>query len=415
VLPSFLPDGRHVLFVVGGPTGQTQRAEVASLDSKERVPLLKTTSNFAYAPPGYLLFHRNGTLMAQPFDARRLSVRGEPVRLADGLAVIQSSGLADFAVSPTVLVYRAGTAGASGSPTRLTWYDRTGKLLGPVGTPGEYRGLALSPDGKRIAVHLHQPPNGGDIWVLDQDRGTFQKFTLHASHNFVPMWSRDGSVIAFSSDREGPGIFNLYQKASNGAGSDELVLKSPTSKYPEDWAPDQQSMLYGEIPSTGQARIMVLPLSGERTPKPFGNTAFPQILSKLSPDGRWIAYASPESGRPEVFVQPYPQQTGKWQISTEGGNYPRWARSGKELFYLTDEGTVMAVDVRTDGPAFGAGTPRALFKTNALFGDHAGGGSEMPYDVTADGQRFIVNERLAPANQSTPLTVVLNWQAALKK
>jgi serine/threonine protein kinase len=409
-LPSFLPDGRHVLFVNTAGDVQNQKIEVASLDSKARMTVLKTASNFAFAPPGYLLFHRNATLMAQAFDASRLSLRGDPVRVAEGLALVQPAALADFAVSASVLVYRTGTAGAQ---SQLIWYDRTGKPLGPVGAPGEYRGLALSPDGTRIAVHWHQLPNGGDIWVLDQDRGTFQKFTLHPSHNFLPTWSRDGSMIAFSSDRDG-GTLNLYQKQSNGAGSDELVLKSPRNKYPEDWAPDGQSMLYADIFDTGDPHIMVLPLIGARTPKALETVAFPEYLSKLSPDGRWIAYTSLEAGRPDVFVQPYPQRTGKWQISTQGGNYPRWARSGKELFYLTTDGTVMAVDVRTDGPTLGAGIPRVLFKTNALFGDHAAGGSEYPYDVTADGQRFIVNERLNPAVQTAPLTVVLNWQAALR-
>ena len=412
VYPFFLPDGRHFLFWAVGAASSDSSIDVASLDSKERVPVLKAASNLAYVPSGHLLFHRNGTLMAQPFDAKHFSVSGEPVRVADGLAVNQAISLADFAVSNTgVLAYRTGTAGAQ---SRLTWYDRAGKPLGPVGTPAEYRGIALSPDGKRIAVHQHQQPAGGDIWVLDQDRGTFTRLTFNASHNFVPTWSRDGGMIAFASDRDG-GIFNIYQKSSSGAGDDELVLKTPNAKFPEDWAPDGQSMLYAEVNPGKQVDAMVLPLSGERKPRPFVNTEFVEGLSNFSPDGRWIAYSSNESGRFEVYVQPYPQRTGKWQISTQGGSYARWARSGKELFYLTDEGAVMGADVRADGQAFSAGTPRMLFKTNAMFGDHAAGGFELPYDVTADGQRFILNERLTPANQGAPLTVVLNWTAGLKK
>jgi eukaryotic-like serine/threonine-protein kinase len=414
--PYFLPDGRHFLFLALGSSQADYRAIYAgSLDSKERPQVVRATSMPLYAPPGYLLFHRDGTLMAQLFDVKRLTVSGEPVRVADGVAFNPSNGRAAFAVSNTgTLLFRTGDGGA---PSQLTWYNRSGRSLGTVqAPPDQYRGIGLSPDDKRIVVHRHQEPSGGDIWVLDLDRGTFTRFTLDPSHNFAPMWSHDGNFIFFSSNRGGRPP-NLYQKSSSGAGNDELLLKSDFVNFPEHAAPDGQSILFGQSnPGTG-IDVWILPLSGERKPKSLISTEFFDGFSKFSPDGRWIVYHSNETSRTEVYVQSYPQRSGKWQISTQGGSYPRWATSGKELFYLMDDGTVMAVDVQADGGAFKAGTPHILFKSNVIFGSHGGGGStiDMPYDVAADSQRFLINERVGPSNQDTPITVVLNWAAALKK
>jgi Tol biopolymer transport system component len=414
--PFFLPDGRHFLFLALGSSQAEYRAiYVGSLDSKERTQVVRAPSMPLYAPPGYLLFHRDGTLMAQPFDAKRLAVSGEPIRVADGVAFNPGNGRAAFAVSNTgTLLFRTGEAGA---PSQLTWYNRLGRSLGTVqAPPDQYRGIGLSPDNKRIVVHRHQEPTGGDIWVSDLDRGTFTRFTFDPFHNFAPMWSHDGSFIVFSSTRGG-GPPNLYRKSSSGAGNDELLLKSEFVNFPEHAAPDGQSILFGQSnPGTG-IDVWILPLSGDRKPKPLISTEFFDGFSKFSPDGRWVAYHSNETSRTEVYVQSYPQRSGKWQISTQGGSYPRWAKSGRELFYLMDDGTVMAVDVQADGGVLKAGTPHVLFKSNVIFGSHGGGGStiDMPYDVAADSQRFLINERVGPSSQDTPITVVLNWAAALKK
>ncbi len=238
--PFFLPDGRHFLYLGGSGAGSESRAiYVGSLDSKERVHVLKASSMPVFALPGYLLFHRDGTLMAQPFDDKKFTVSGDPIRLADGLASIPQVGRAAFSTSNTgVLLYRTGEAFVE---TQLTWYDRNGKPLGRVDVPqGQYRGLSLSPDNKRLAVHRHEEPAGGDVWVLDQERGTFTRLTF-TGHNIAPMWSRDGNLITFSSDRDA-GPMNIYQKSSSGAGNDEPVLKSDVPKFPEDWAPDGQSI-----------------------------------------------------------------------------------------------------------------------------------------------------------------------------
>jgi eukaryotic-like serine/threonine-protein kinase len=397
--------------MAGTAAPESRAIHMESLDSKERVQILRASSMPAFAPPGYLLFHRDGTLMAQPFDDKKFTVSGDPIRLANGLASIPQVGRAAFSTSNTgVLLYRTGEAFVE---TQLTWYDRNGKSLARVDVPqGQYRGLSLSPDNRRLAVHRHEEPAGGDIWVLDLDRGTFTRLTF-SGHNIAPMWSRDGNLITFSSDRDA-GPMNIYQKSASGAGNDELVLKSDGPKFPEDWAPDGRSILYGEQRG-GSVDIFRLPLSGDRKPEPVVTSRFVEFFSKFSPDGRWIAYGSTESGRPEVYVQPYPQPTGKWQISTQVGNFPRWARSGKELFYLGADLSVMTVDVQSDGTAVRPGTPRALFKTNALTQNHRGSTIDIPYDVSADGQRFLLNERLTPAGQGAPITVVLNWTAALKK
>jgi serine/threonine protein kinase/Tol biopolymer transport system component len=408
VVPFFLPDGRHFLFWA---VGRENTIDSASLDEKEHHVILKGATNSAYTAPGYLLFHRSGTLMAQRFDPDRLRLSGEPVRVADGL-LVNPLLFADFAVSNTgVLLYR--TAGGR-ALSQLVWYDRAGKSLGPVGAPGEYRGIALSPDGTRIAVHQHREPGGGDIWLLDQ-RGTITRFTFNAFHNMEPVWTRDGQTIMFSAGRAGE-VLNLYRKSASGLGNDELLLRDEYTKYASDWAPDGRSILYGYF-VRGQIDISVLPLTGERKPKPLLNSDFVEANAKLSPDGRWIAYASNEAvgGQFEVYVQPYPERTGKWQISDQGGAYPRWSRDGKELFYLTADGTLTVVAVDTKGPAFSAGTPRALFPTRALLEDHTEGSSHYTYDVSQDGKRFIVNERVAPSNQTIPLTLVLNWPAVLKK
>jgi Tol biopolymer transport system component len=252
--------------------------------------------------------------------------------------------------------------------------------------------------------------------VADRDRGTFTRLT-HTGHNFAPVWSPDGAFILFSSHRDG-GAAALYRQASSGVGNAELVLKGTGSAFAADWAPNGQSILYahGGGLKTG-ADIWSLRLGdGEPAATPVIRTPFFEGLAKFSPDGRWIAHESDESGRPEVYVQPYPESTGKWRISTDGGLRPRWARSGRELFYLKDDGTLMVVDVLGDESAFKAGTPRALFKTNTVFSNHAGPGPlrDMPYDVTRDGQQFLFTERLTGGSQPIPITVVLNWTAALE-
>jgi Tol biopolymer transport system component/tRNA A-37 threonylcarbamoyl transferase component Bud32 len=415
-VPVFLPDGRHVLYAAVTTVQSTQGLPAAtmvvgSLDSKERAPIgFKGLSNFNYVQPGYLLFHRDRVLFAQPFDAKRLTLEGEPRRILDELAVDTLGAFADFSASSSALVYH--TAAGTGQ-SQLVWYDRTGKRLGPVGDPGDYHGVALSPDNKRVAVHVHDQTTGGDIWVRDFESGAFSRFTTDRGHHQVPMWSPDGSAIAFASDRD-DGVFRIYQKSSSGVGSEEVVFKSQDLTFPEDYSPDGKFMSIAHSSNGAVIDVEVLPLTGERKPQPFtSNTEFAEGMSKFSPDNHWIAYESDESRRLEVYVQQFPGRTRKVPVSTAGGRYPRWSRSGKELFYMTDDGSIMAVDVRQDADNIHTSPPRVLFKTNAALTNHYG--SHYEYDVSSDGQRFIVNERIGTPSQTPQLTVVLNWSAGLKR
>jgi Tol biopolymer transport system component len=406
VWPQFLPDGRHFLYLRLSGRRENRGLYVRSLASEEAGLVLRTEVRAAYTPPGYLLFVQQGTLMAQRFDPNRLQLTDEPVRVAEQVAYNPSNGRTTFSVSENgVIAYRTGLVG--GVPMgELVWYDRGGKRIGPAGAPGLYLRPALSPDGKSVAVQRRDPQTGtDDIWLVDLARSTVSRLTFGSSNQTHPTWSPDGSRIAFASDQDG--LSNLYQKISSGAGSEELLLSSDTSKYVTDWSLDGRYIAYeNQGPGTG-SDLWVLPLSGDRKPIPYLRTEFNEAQGQFSPDGRWMAYSSNESGRTEVYVQAFPASGGKWQISTAGGSFPRWRRDGKELFYRTADQKLMAVAVQTDS-TFQAGQPRALFETRT---------SEVPvipYAVSADGQRFLVNTAIEDTNTS-PITVVLNWIAEVAK
>ncbi len=411
--PFFLPDGRRFLYLAAGQDLDGRALYVGSLDSPEPTRLLQANTRPMYAS-GHLLFTRDGTLLAQRFDAERLALTGEPTRIADGVAFTATPGAAAYGVSNTgVLVYRTALAL---EPTQLVWYDRSGHALESIGAPGIYRGVALSPDDTRIAVHMHQEPEGGDVWVVDRERGTFTRLNA-TGHNSSPIWSHDGAFLIFSSGR-GSDPLALYRKAASGVGREVLVLEGERGIYAQDAAPDARSLVYaqGGGPEAG-IDLWSLPLGGARpVPKPVIQTRFAERMAKVSPDGRWVAYESNESGRFEIYVYLYLHSSGRWQISTDGGRYARWARNGRELFYLKDDGTLMAVDVSANGSMFKAGTVRVLFKTNPGFANHlnaSGPTTDIPYDVTGDGQRFLFTERIASGIQQIPISVVLNWTAGL--
>jgi Tol biopolymer transport system component len=436
VNPFFLPDGRHfVYWKASDQGGREPGIYVGSIDARpgeqSSKKLLADSSVVSYAPSsdpavGYLVFVRGatapgstGTLMAQPFNPKRIEFSGEAVPIAE-----QISNLS-FSVSATdVLSYVKGTqavaqAGSRGNiQGQLTWFDRGGKVLGAVGDTGVYRTLALSPDGKRVAVERADPQNQNsrNIWLYEFARGVMTRFTFDAGWDSGSVWSPDGSHIAFASNRGGQ--FDLYQKASNLAGADELIYKSADQKVSSSWSPDGRFLLYySPVPPV---HISVLPVGGsegERKPTVVEQTQFNEAFGRFSPDGRWIAYSSDESGRNEIYVRPFDVAsvtggsggstallTGKWMVSKDGGTTALWRRDGKELFYLSLDGTAMAVDVSTSG-VFQAGVPKSLFKVppGVLF-----------WDVSTDGKRFLM---AAPsrANATAPFTVVLNWQASLKR
>jgi Tol biopolymer transport system component len=303
---------------------------------------------------------------------------------------------------------------------QLTWFDRTGKVLGTIGDPGLYRTLAISPDGKRVAFERADPQNfpHHDIWLYDSARGVTTRFTFDPGWDGNPVWSPDGSHIAFGGEKPDTGIFNLYQKPSNLAGEEELLFKSGVHKIPSGWSPDGRFLLF--FNPVGTTHVWVLPLGGtaaNRKPFPLEQSDFAQAAGRFSPDGRWIAYQSNESGKDEIYVRPFDASaasaspptagtavTGKWMVSKDGGTVPLWRGDGKEMFYLAPNGMAMVVDVNTSG-VFQAGIPKPLFKVPSGL---------VYWDATSDGKRFLMPAPSA-TNASAPLTVVLNWQAGLKK
>ncbi len=416
--PSFLPDGRHFVYLRVSSRPENQGIYVGSLDVRPEQQsskrLMPAESGALYAPSpdskaGHLLFIRDGTLMAQAFDADRLELQGEAVPVAEHVGAFNSAVGAFFSSSVTgALAYRTGV-GAVGGNLRLTWFDRQGKVLGTVGDEGQHNTPSMSPDGTQVAFTRRESGGAGnpDVWLLDVVRGISTRFTFHPAADVAPVWSPDGSHIAFASERDGP--LNLYQKVSNNAGNEEVLFQSAEPKTPTDWSHDGRFLLFTDTdPKTGPD-IWVLPMIGERKPVPYLKTEFNETEARFSPDDRFVAYQSNLSGTNEIYVQTFPDPAGgRWTIGT--GNDPRWSRNGKELFYLTGgSGRLMAVPV-TLKPAFHAGLPKELFTFPP---------GPNSYDVTADGQKLI---RFAfgtdPATSGappSPITVVLNWTAGLRK
>ena len=403
-LPSFLPDGRHYLYSTSVGTAQRD-IRIGSIDSNESKLLLTSHSHVVYTPPGFLIYRREATLVAQPFDATKLVVTGDPMPVAEGVGFDATSYQGFFSVSDNgVLAYHSGAAGK----TQFTWMDRTGKQLGVVGEPADQGDLQLSPDEAQLAFHKVDFQTGTiNIWLIELARGTSSRFTFEHTIDFGPVWSPDGSRIVFATLRDGPP--NLYQKVSNSGGNDEPLLKNFVPKIPFDWSRDGRFLIYGIIDPKTRWDLWTLPLDGDKKPVPFLQTDADERQAQFSPNGRWVAYMSNELGRNEVYIRPFPVAAGKWQISIGGGEQPRWRRDGKELFYLSGDHKLMAVEVGTDSPTFSHSGPVALFVTRV-------GGIDTPgdyYAVTADGQRFLLNNLVAEAAY-TPITIVQNWTADLK-
>jgi serine/threonine protein kinase len=412
---SFLPDGEHFLFSRYGQSGggSDQATFVGSLKSLQARHLLYTDSPGAvYVPPGYLLFVRQGTLLAQPFVPAKLEFRGEPSPIAEQVG----SGFAPaFSVSENgTLAYRA--AGFRGLQNQLVWVDRRGKAVESVGVPALYQGLAISPDGESIAVHRHDG-NGGDIWIVETPGGKISRLTFDASQeNSQPIWSSDGSRIIFGSHRNGK--WGIYQKLSNGTGTEELLFESDLIKTPMSWSTAANTVLVTmDDPKNNGTDVWALPLTGDRKPFSVLQTAFNESHPQISPDGKWFAYQSNETGRSEIYVQSFPPGRGKWQISNNGGVFPRWRRDGKELFYMDRQilGKVVAVEVRSTGSKFEFSAPRPLFDSGFFYSPSTHTGTVNPYDVSSDGQRFLIPRSGVNDPANVPITVILNWTAALNK
>jgi Tol biopolymer transport system component len=378
---------------------------LAALDRPETTLLLAADSQASYIN-GHLLFARAGALLAAPFDAESLKLTGESFVVADKVRVSPNSR-GYFSVSDNgSLVYDPNTL----TDTRqLTWLDRTGKPLGTVGPVGEYESPKLSPDGKRVAVGRRDPQTRNrDIYVIDIARGLSSRLTFDPGEDRYPVWSSDGSRIAWSANRDG--AWQIYQKLSSGVGQEDVLLTDSVFIAATGWSPDDRFLVYVRVDPKTHFDIWVLPMVADRQPTVFLQTPFREGAGSFSPDGRWIAYQSDDQGKLEVNVQTYPASGGKWQISTKSGQLPVWRSDGKELYYISADGKLMAVEVKPGG-SFEATAPRALFD---LAPARALAGSTSTYAVTPAGDRFLfVTAREEVANMQ--FTVVTNWVAEAKK
>jgi serine/threonine protein kinase len=393
--PSFLPDGRHFLYLAVSNKSDESGVYVGSLTSPDRKRILSAGTKALFAPPDRLLFMRDDTLMVQRLDPDRLALVGDPAPIADPVGANVQNSAGGFTVSDTgVLAYRSRDA----RNRLLTIFDRSGAQLGSFGTVGFHRNPAVSPDFTRVAV---QDGATNDIWIFDRPRGTSLRFTVDRATENTPVWSPDGRRVVFASNRSG--TFDLYQKAVDSTAKDDLLFQSDRPKTPEDWSADGRLILFRDQGAATNADLWVIPLEGARTPRPVLNSAFEEREGRLSPDGRWIAYVSSEPGALEVFVSSFPAPGAKWRISSGGGHQPRWRADGKELFFLSESRDVMAAPIATNSDgSLQAGTPQSLFATAA-----ASFAERNSWDVAPDGQRFLVNS--VPV-QRAPITVVVNWR-----
>jgi eukaryotic-like serine/threonine-protein kinase len=417
--PSFLPDGRHFIYLRISDQPENSGIYVGSLGAKpaEQDPkrLFPTAYQSIYVPslgsgPGHILFMHEGVLIAQPFDTSRLELTGEPISVAEQLGSYREFGF--FSASTNgVLSYRLG--GSTGA-SQLTWFDREGKVLGTLGDRGLYGSLAVSPGGRRAAVSRRDPQTGRyAILLYDFSQGTNSRFTFGSGSSMVPIWSADESRIFFASDAIGQ--FDLYEKPADRTKDEKLLLKSSESKFPMSVSRDGHFLMYQSLDpkSSLNFHLWVLPIEGNQKPFPFHQSGFSEGEGQFSPDEHFVVYSSDESGHFEIYVRTFSPGLGaaqsitggKWQISNGGGIRPWWSPDGRELYYLTPDGKVMVVRVSTS-PTFQAGTPKFLFQVPPQ-------NRRFPGIQTADGKRFLFP---VPADQAaqTPFTVVLNWQRPKK-
>jgi serine/threonine protein kinase/Tol biopolymer transport system component len=409
--PQFLPDGHRVLFLNSLGPPEVHGIYVASIDdgTPRRVIPAEAAGS---AVNGYLLLVAQGVLSAYPFDATRATVTGDPMPLAQSVGSDDGLFRSAFSASPTILAYRPGAS----TRRQLLWLDRAGKVQGTIGPLDEHAQVspALSPDGQRVALFRVFEGNG-DVWFIDR-RGVASRFTFNPAIDSGPVWSPDGGRVVFRSTRNG--VYDLFEKPASGVADEQPLLISSQSKTPLSWSQDGRLLLFGvQDPNTG-ADLWVLPMTGsDRTPFPVLHSSFDEIEGQFSPDGRWLAYVSNESGRYETYIRGFPEAGAQWRISTAGGMQPRWRHDGKELFYVAPDSTLMAVPIRVAPNVHNLdlGVPVPLFQTHLAEGGNVSSSgfiAQAQYDVGSDG-RFLMNVRTNTV--TSPITIVQNWPAAFKK
>jgi eukaryotic-like serine/threonine-protein kinase len=445
--PQFLPGGRHYLYLAWSADASKRAIFAGDLDSAQKTRILPADSKAFYADPGYLLFRREDTVYAQPFNSKTLKLSGNPARVADGVPSITSDGQGSFAVSPTgaLVYYRAGDlAGVTGRDEldrQLISTDRNA-MVEPLGPPGRYRGLEVSPDGRRIAVHRHDGAgaSGGDVWVIEPAPQNPTRITRDPSRtdNSMAVWSPTGKQLVYASIQKGK--WALYRTSADGSGAEELLCcESELPKVPMSWI-GKYLVFWTQDPKTGGDLWVVEP-DGEKKPRALLNTAANETHGQISPDGKWIAYTSDATrNRREVYVKSFPSLSGEWQISNNGGDWPRWSRDSKELFYHSigpfqnpnGEGArsgfngllyAVSVNAQTNSSTIVPSTPREILTTVVLNPVHSGGDFNV-YDVHPDFKHFLLFQ-VVPPNTADPiqgtgpdpvngLIVALHWASGLK-
>lgn len=414
--PSFLPDGDHFLYFGRGTKKDLEGIFVASMTTGERRFLFANETMAAYAASadtatGHLLFVHAGVLKAQPFDPRTLQLSGAPVEIANNVA--------SFATEVGATAYAAFSASSNGhllfstagdQTNELAWFDRSGNEVGKVTPPGSYYAPYLSPDGKKVIFAWRNGTND-DLKALDLSTGSSVRFTFDAANDVLGVWSPDGEQIAFASDRGG-GSLKIYRKNADGSGEEEMLFGAETNAIPDDWSKNGDFLLfYLDSGLATKNDLMLLSMKGERRVVPYLQTQFTESHGRFSPDGRWVAYTSDASGKPDIYVRSFPSGNGLWQISTAGGDSAQWSSDGKELFYMAPDRNLMVVPVNTRG-TFSYGEPKALFTTKVPLTGLIG--YRNSFLVSNDGQRFMIS-RLTDERYLQPLTLVLNWNLLMNR
>jgi eukaryotic-like serine/threonine-protein kinase len=407
--PHFLPDNRHFIFWARNAQGAAEQAiYVGLLDSREIKKILTGVSTAIYAS-GYLLFERDQTLLAQPFDTERLELTGEATPLAEHVAANGATGVPEFSASESgTLVYQTGDAAGSWD---LLWLTPDGKPAGAVAEQERYYYPELSPDDSRLAVSLFNGTQGtADVWILDLKRGTKSRLTFGPGTQLSAVWSADGKTVYYASNVKGAN--HIYSKAADGSGAEQTVLEeADAAEIPFGFSSDGRYLVFQRRVTSdprGNFDIWAIPMFGDHKPFPIVQTPFDDIHPAVSPSGKWMTYQNTESGRSEIYVTQFPGGGARWQVSTNGGADARWRGDGKELYFLDPSDNLMAVDVDTSGPAPRMGVPHALFQAMGVQRQVG------TYVVTKDGKKFLINSG-SRKQGNEPLTLVTNWTAELKK
>ena len=404
--PSFLPDGQRFLYTMLGARQEINGVFIGSLDGAVTQRILSTPSGAVYVPPGYLLFVRDGALLAQSFDAATLALAGEPVTISDRVARNPNYLRDSFSVSETGLLVYDPVLNRQNK--QLVWVDRSGKTLRATGAPGGFSSPSLSPDETRVVVdRVKIDSDTHELWMNDLANGTASRFTFDSADNVNPIWVPDGSHIVWSSNREGP--YQIFVKPANGGGQDQRWTNTGRITIATGRTNDSRSIVSYEVDPKTKRDIWLRTIDGDSKPVLLVQSPGSDVGGPVSPDGRWLAYASDEAGEYEVYVTSFPDAKGKWQVSTGGGLGPAWRKDSKELYFYSRDGHLMSVDIG-NAASFAASAPHTLFE----FRSGNGLTFVAPYAAAADGQRFLINT-IVDESGGAPLTLVINWQEGLRR